>query len=253
MRGLVSFAVLAGLVAMGPAPNAQTADKAMTVFVTAAEVTDVTKVDKDTEKQLRAAMDATEKARKDLEKDLKAKHGGKKENWPADVQDQFYAAEEAEALAQAEWDYRRVKQAGLSDSADDIKKSLIGDGMAGKKENVNVVQSQDDAQLIVEVVGRRSAKTLPTQLRADRYYVSFLIKQGPKLSADSFAAAARDYRFRRFLQFAWRLQTPKPEAPVWRFDAYGDGRWGNAANTASLVVEDFIAKNYDSMMKRSTR
>jgi hypothetical protein len=248
MKCLLSIATF---VAFSAGLNGQSADKAMTVFVTAAGVVDVAKVDKDTEKQLRAAMDAAEEARKDLEKDLEAKHGSKKDTWPQEAQDRYYDAEEAEELAHADWDYRRMKQSALADTAEDIRKSLAGDGMAGKKENVNVVSSRDEAQLIIEVVGRRSAKTLPTQLRADRYYVSFLIKQGPKLMAAHFAAVTRDYRFRRVLYSAWRLQTPTPEAPVWRFDAYGDQRWGNAANTASVVIEDFIAKNYDVIMKRA--
>jgi hypothetical protein len=251
MNRLIAF-VVPGIVAFAPAAWAQSADKAMAVYVTAAEVTDVAKLDKATEKRLKDAIDAAEKARKDLEKELKAKHGNKKESWPAEVQEQYYIAEETEALAQADWDYRRVKQEGLSDSAEDIRKSVIGDGMAGRKENINLVQSPADAELIVEVVGRRSAKTLPTQLRADRYYVSFTIKPGPKLAPAAFGAASSDYRFRRFGIWVWRLQAPRAESMWWRFDAHGDQRWGNAANNASLVIEDFIAKNYDAMKRAAS-
>lgn len=252
MRRLFTSLTCIGLAAAALPAAAQTADKAMTVFVTAAEVIDVAKPDKATEKRLRDAITAAQQARKDLEKTLKAAHGNKKDDWPADVQDQYYTAEETQALAEADWDYRRVKQSGLSDSAEDIKKSIVGEGMAGAKENVKLVQSPDEAQLIVEVVGRRSAKTLPTQLRADQYFVSFVIKPGPKLPPATFVAASKDYRFRRFLKPAWRLHAPKPDAPFARFDAYGDQRWGVAANTASAVVEDFIAKNYDALTRATT-
>ena len=47
--------------------DAQKTDKAMTVFVTATEVVDVTKVDKETQKRLEAAIKDAEKKRKDLD------------------------------------------------------------------------------------------------------------------------------------------------------------------------------------------
>jgi hypothetical protein len=232
-----------------PAPlaEAQAAREPLKVYVVAAQAEARKDIDKETKKQLEAALDAAEKKRKDLEKDLKAQFGKKKEDWPQDKQDLYYDAEETEALAEADLEYRKVSPEGLSDSADDISKSLAGEGMAGKKDNVVVVQTPAEADLIVEVVGRRSAKTLGTQVRADKYWVSFLIKAGPKLTAERFMAVPRTYRFKRFGVGGWRLQTPKPEAPFWRFDAYGEQRWGNAANTASRIVEDFVTKNYASL------
>lgn len=249
-RGLAA-AVLGGYVLLSAVAGAQTSDKAMTVFVTAAEVVDVVKIDKETQKRLDAAIKAAQKARKDLDKALKAQHGNKRESWPQEAQDRYYDAEEAEALAEADWAYRRVKQEGLSDSAEDIKKSLAGEGMAGKKENVTIVTSRDEAQLIVEVNGRRSANTAGGY-RDNQYWVSFLIKPGPRLSADRFAAVPRTYRFRRLGYNAWRLAIPRPESPAWRFEAYGDLRWGAAANVASLVIEDFIAKNYPALTGATT-
>jgi hypothetical protein len=46
----------------------------------------------------------------------------------------------------------------------------------------------------------------------------------------------------------YRLGVPKPDAPWWRFEAYGTMKWGSAANGASKLVEDFIEKNYGAMM-----
>ena len=240
----VAFASLALVAAHA---TAQTADKAMKVHVTAAQVEARKDVDKETRKQLEAAIDAAQAKRKDLEKELKAQYGKKREEWPQDKQDLYYDAEEAEALAEADLAYRKVDPEGLSDTVEDIKRSLAGEGAAGAKENVIIVPNPEEAELIVEVVARRSGKTLPTQLRADRYWVSFVIKAGPKLEATRFAAVPRTYRFKQFGRSGWRLQTPRPEAPFWRFDAYGDQRWGSAANTASVVIEDFVEKNYATM------
>lgn len=247
---------LAGFVLLSADVEAQSTDKAMTVFVTAAEVVDVRKVDKETEKRLRAAIKDAEKKRRDLEKTLKAQHGNKRESWPQEAQDAYYDAEEVEALANADWGYRRVKQEGLSDSVEDIKKTVAGDGLAGKKDNITIVQTMDEAQLIVEVNGRRSANS-GTQgglvgLRDDQFWISFLLKPGPKLSADRFAAVPRDYRLRNFRYNVLRLAAPRAESPQWRFEAYNTQRWGMAANAASILIEDFIAKNHAAMMAPGT-
>src|SRR6185503_19644362 len=94
--GIAATGFVAGLFLWSAGVDAQGTAKAMTVFVTAAEVVDVTKVDKETQKRLEAAIRAAEKKRKDLEKTLKAQHGNKRENWPQEAQDAFYDAEEAE-------------------------------------------------------------------------------------------------------------------------------------------------------------
>ena len=57
----------------------------MTVFVTAAAVPDVGKIDKATETRLLDAIKAARQKRKDLEKALKAQHGKKREAWPAEI------------------------------------------------------------------------------------------------------------------------------------------------------------------------
>ena len=69
------------------AARAQAADRTMTVFVTAAAVPDVGKIDKATETRLLDAIKAARQKRKDLEKALKAQHGKKREAWPADIED----------------------------------------------------------------------------------------------------------------------------------------------------------------------
>ena len=67
-------------------PAQAAADKTMTVFVTAAAVTDVGKIDKATETKLLDALKAARQKRKDLEKTLKAQHGNKREAWPAEIE-----------------------------------------------------------------------------------------------------------------------------------------------------------------------
>src|SRR6185436_10114147 len=105
--------------------------------------------------------------------------------------------------------------------ADDIRKSIAGEGMTGEKNGIRVVSSADDAQLIVEVNGRRSAASGNTggllALRDDTFYISFFVKAGPKLPADRFANVPKAYRYRRHTQVVYRLANPSPDAPWWRF------------------------------------
>jgi hypothetical protein len=248
---LVSL-VLGGVLMSAGVSHGQPGDKAMTVFVTAAPLADVKKVDKETETRLLAAIKDAETKRKDLEKSLKAQHGKKRDAWPQDAQDAMFDAEEAVALAQADYAYRKVKSEGLTDSAEDIRKAILGEGMSGEKKQIRVVSSADEAQLIVEVNGRRSSSSGATgglmALRDDQFYISFLVKAGPKLQAERFASVPRTYRLRGLGATVYRLGVPKPDAPWWRFEAYGTMKWGSAANGASKLVEDFIVKNYDAMM-----
>lgn len=251
MKGSMLSVILGGMMLVPAAVGGQTPEKSMTVFVTAAAVTDVVKIDKATEKKLSDAIKAAGQTRKDLEKALKAKHGKKREAWPPEIQDQMEDAEEAVALAVADWEYRKVKQEGLSDTAEDVRKSIIGDGTAGKKDYITLVSSAADAQLIVEVNGRRSGSSGAQggllALRDDLYWISFYVKPGPKLPVERFGAVPRTYRLRRAGYQARRLAIPRPDSPEWRFEAHGYQRWGAAANVASVVVEDFIGKNYDAM------
>src|SRR5689334_8196137 len=64
---LVSL-VLGGVLVSAGVSHGQPGDKAMTVFVTAAPLADVKKVDKETETRLLAAIKDAETKRKDLEK-----------------------------------------------------------------------------------------------------------------------------------------------------------------------------------------
>ena len=247
---LVSL-VLGGVLVSAVVPHGQPGAKAMTVFVTAAPLADVTKVDKETETRLLAAIKDADSKRKDLEKSLKAQYGKKRDAWPPDAQDSLFDAEQAVALAQADYAYRKVKSEGLADSAEDIRKAILGEGLSGEKDHIRVVPSAEEAQLIVEVNGRRSSSSGTgglMSLRNDQFYVSFLLKAGPKLPAERFANVPRTYRLRGVGATVYRLGVPQPDAPWWRFEAYGTMKWGSAANGASKLVEDFIEKNYDAMM-----
>jgi hypothetical protein len=49
----------------------------------------------------------------------------------------------------------------------DIVKSVQGKGTAGRKDRLSLASLAAEADLVLEVLARRSEKTLPTQLKPD--------------------------------------------------------------------------------------
>lgn len=175
------------------------AQEPIAVYVTAA--TDVPKIDpadrktvrKDLEVKARAAYDAMKAA----EKEIKAQHGKKKEAWPKEKQEAFQELEDDRAEAEAALAYLDISPKGLSDSVQDIRESLAGKGTAGVKEYAKVVDSPDLADIVVEVVGRRSAKSDPGLLRDNEYYVAMKISAGPRFDAARLGKIPSNIHWRR--------------------------------------------------------
>lgn len=234
---------LAGLAVWSTGVDAQTAARSMTVFVTVGPLADLS-TDEAARKIANAKISAAIEFRKQLERTLKAKHGNNRGKWPKDAQDAYAEAEEAVAAGNADWIYR-TKQDKLADSVADIKKAVAGIRVR-RKEHVIIVESRGDAQLVVEVLGRRFEVASDSRYGEDMFWILFSVKAGPKLSAERFAAVPRDYRLPR--NAVPRLAAARPESAEWRFEAFNAQEWFNTANSVSNLIEDFIAKNYDAMM-----
>jgi hypothetical protein len=237
---------LVGLaLSVGPA-RGQTS---MKVFVTAAQVQERKKVDEATKNALKAQKEAASEARKAKENEIKAKYGKKKEQWPPEKQEEYFAVEEAAALAEADYEYRTIEIKGINDSVQDVVESIQGKGMlAGRKERVTLAPSAAEADLVVEIRARRSSKTLPTQFKPDRCYLLFSLGPGGKLDPERFARVPATYRPGKFGYPVWRLTSPKPETPYFLFESYNGGETsigchGDAANTASVAIDKFIQDN----------
>jgi len=83
----------------------------------------------------------------------------------------------------------------------------------------------------------------------DQFWVCVLVKRGPRLSPEQFATVPRTYRF----PAVTRLAAPSDGAPWWRFEATGTFLWSAPAKLLSRLVEDFIAKNRDTLLAASAR
>jgi hypothetical protein len=225
------------------------------VYVTAAQVEARKDVDDATKNALKAKRDEAREARKALEKRLKDELGKKRESWPPEKDDELYAVEEAEALAEAEYEYRKIDPKGLEDSVKDVRESIEGKGIAGRKDRIVLATSAADADLVLEVAARRSGKTLPTQFKADRCFILFKVRPGGKLDAAAFSKVPANYRPKRFGMWVWTIARPKADQPAFTFESYNGGRsefgcQGAAANAAAGAVDKFIEDNYATLTKR---
>ena len=218
------------------------------VFVTAAPVQPRKEVDKATKDALKARRDEARDARRALEKQLKDQLGKKRESWPADKDDELYKLEEAEALADAEYEYRTIDPKNLSDAVKDLTESIQGKGIAGRKDRVILVGSAQEAALVLEVAARRSGKSLPTQIKADRCFLLFDIRPGGAMDAARFTKVPATYRPKRFGSSAYRIAAPRPEKTAFTFESNNGGGaefgcHGAAANAAASMLEKFIEDN----------
>jgi hypothetical protein len=252
---MIRVSLLAAALIVAAPPSASPAPEAsMSVFVKAAEVEARKDVDDATKNALKAKREAAKAARQAKEKELKAAYGKKRDAWPPDKDEELYSLEEAEALARADYEYRKLDPKSIKDSVEDIAKSVQGKGTAGKKERVTLASSAADADLVLEVLARRGEKVLPTDFKPSWCFVFFSIGPGGKMDAARFAKVPANYRIRK--GFGWgiyKIAGPTPEFPAFRFETNNlmtSGEWGSfgcygtAANAASAAVDKFIEDNY---------
>jgi hypothetical protein len=249
---LPAVVVLLGVPALG-APNPP---RPLAVYVvgTSAEAKDA---DDATKKALKEKRQAATEARKALEKQLKDQLGKKRDTWPPEKDDELYALEEAEALARADYEYRKLDPKNVTDSVNDIKKSIEGKGTAGRKERVTLAASEQEADLVLEVLARRAEKVLPTDFKPSWCYVFFSVGPGGRTSPKQFAKVPASYRIRK--GFGWgiyKIAGPSTSAPVFKFESNNQmtsGAWGSfgchgsAANAAAAAVDKFIEDNYSTL------
>jgi hypothetical protein len=248
--------VVALCLAVSPAAVAGSRDTApLKVYVTSAQVEERKTVDDATRDALKAKREEAREARKAAEKQMKDQYGKKRETWPPEKDEELYALEEAEAMAEADYEYRKVDLKGLSDSVKDVTESIEGKGMAGRKDRLVLVRSAEEADLVLEVANRRTGKTLPTQLRPDRCFVLFNVAPGGKLDTAHFARVPATYRPKKFGMWVWKIASPRADRPAFTFESYNGGSnefgcQGAAANAAAGALDKFVEDNYERLTAR---
>ena len=163
---------------------------------------------------------------------------------------ELYQLEEAEALAEADYEYRKIDPKGIADSVEDLVESIQGKGVAGRKERIILAPSAAEADLVVEVAGAAERKDpahpaeagplLPALHRRRR-----AARGAPRASPASPPATAR----RSSACGPGGSRAPSESKPVFIFESYNGGTeefgcQGQAANAASAAIDKFIEDNY---------
>jgi len=222
---------------------------ALRVYVTAAEVDPAPGADPESGSSLKLKRESVHQMRRALENHLKQEFGKDRAAWPPERDLELVRLEEAEALAQADYEYRHSDPRAVFDTARSMTESLDGRHTAGKAEHVTLAGSETEADLVVNVAATRTAKSFPTQSRPDRCYVLFTIGPGTQMSAARFAKVPASYRLKRLGLNAWKIAGPRPDAPVVYLESYNGGgkEFGcqaAAASAACAAVDKFIEDNY---------
>ncbi|HUG52315.1 MAG TPA: hypothetical protein VMR21_01885 [Vicinamibacteria bacterium] len=208
----------------------------------------------ETREALKVRRDRARAVRHFREKQLKREHGKRRESWPSGPAEELGRLEEAQAMAEARYEYRRSDPQGVSEATHEIMEFFQEKRTARSRGRVRLCSSVSEADLVVEVAASRSAKTLPTQKRPDRCYVLFTVGAGGAMDPARFARVPRDYRMRKVSIRIWRIAGPRPERPVFYFESYNGGgkEFGcvnAAANAASAAVDTFIDDNYQVLAR----
>lgn len=242
------------LLALAPGLARAADGPTMTVFVAAGNDEPRPEVDDATKNALKKKRDEANKARQALEKQLKSQFGKKREAWPQEKDDELYRLEEAAALAEADYEYRKINPKDIADAVEDLKGATQGKGLqAGKKDRIAPAASAAEAQLVVEVKARRQKKQLGAVVPSD-CWVLFTLGPGGKVPAADFAKIPSTYRPRKFLMAAWKIAGPTAEKPVFTFEGWNGGGTpfgchGAAANSAAGLIDKFIEDHHALLVK----
>jgi hypothetical protein len=216
------------------------------VFVKAAEVQRMPMLDDWDALKLR--RDQARQMRRVLENELREVYGSGRKAWPAEKEVELYRLEQAEALADADYEYRKADPRAAFDTARQIADS-VQERRGDRPGPIVLTMTADEADLVVEVAACRSAKSFPTQSKPDRCYVLFSLGAGGRMDPKQFSKVPADYPIKKFGTRAWRIAGPTRDRPVFHFESYNGGgkEFGcpdAAAHAASAAVDRFIQDNY---------
>ncbi len=242
----IAVAIVLGLVASA-ARGEDAARAVFSVFVRTAEI-ELRSIHDDWD-ALKLRREQARQNRRRLENELRELYGSGRKSWPAERKDELFRLVQEEALADADYEYRKSDPRVAYDTAREIAESFQEKHGASRAGAVVLASSAAEADLVVEVAACRTAKSFPTQSKPDRCYVLFTVGAGGHLDPTHFARVPADYRIKKFGTRAWRIAGPTLERPVFHFESYNGGgkEFGcpsAAAHAASAAVDKFIEDNY---------
>lgn len=220
---------------------------AMNVFVTAGTVQTVdSATKKQLQKELKAKASQAKDQKKSLEKQLKAQLGGDKDKWPPEKREELHRAEDVEKMIRVQIESLDIVQKDLDDTAEDIKRSIQGEGFAKVKKYIRLVETREEADLTAEVICRirEGVPGLLACVDCDYYVYIKLYPEAGVNAANMSQVSPKGVR---------RIHQYREEEPYWIIEAWSQGKWGNAANQGAGSLNNFIEENQSVLKTKSTK
>lgn len=230
----VSVLLLASGAALAPAGDPPPARGPISVFVQPrADEAAPSKPEMDERK---AKSEALSKSLDQLEKDLKKQYGKDVKKWPEDKRGAYYDALDTLGMAWSANYYaaRPAKEKG--DSVLDLNKRL---GKESKNAYVVLAERPEDADLVVEILGRKGQ----AKFVVGNKYLGFDVLAG-KIAPETLARLPREFR-------PWHadhlstLHWAKSGEPYLRFEVWDTERWQDVAGYVGHTLEELVKANYD--------
>lgn len=170
-----------------------------------------------------------------VEKDLKKLHGKDRRKWPADAKATYYAARDEGGLAwSANW-YVARPATEKADTVADLQEKLAKER---KVSWTSLAPSAEEADLVVEIVGRRGT----AKFVSGGKWMAFDVLPG-KVTAATLVQLPRESEAELETQ-TWILHWPTVAEPFARYDVVHNERWTDVAGEARDTIEELVKENY---------
>jgi hypothetical protein len=189
---------------------------------------------------LKSKADAASKPVEQLGKELRKKFGKDAAKWPEDERRAYYDALDVLGVAWSESYYYARPAKEKADSVEDTSKHL---GKERKNAYVTLAPRREDADLVIEIMGRKGQAKFITGPK----YLGFDVLPG-KLPADALLGLPREQFKPWFEDRMLTLHWPKRGEPFFRFEASDTERWQDVAKFVATTVEE-LAKTYYETLK----
>jgi hypothetical protein len=198
--------------------------------------------------ELEANIQTAEETFKKIDSEFKAQLGKKFEDWPIDKKNEFLDAGYTVTYAQLQLILADSKKKHVDKIIEDVKKNFAGKGiMSRKKKFVEVVESREQADLIVEILGRFGG---PGFLRGNKN-ICFNLVAGPNIDASVLGKIPREWPSSNYKDSCMRYHDYRPEEPFMQLMVSHSERWYDVADRISDVVDNLV-KEYYALLKPDT-
>lgn len=199
-----------------------------------------------------AALKAAAKARqaeaarkaKELERAYTAEYGKDQGKWPRDKRAELSGLRSearADEGAEIEADYASAHPEKLADSARDLAKGA-GTHNSGR---LRVVDHPDQADLVVEVTGRRSSKSEFGMAFDDQFGFMLRLGAGGKLAPGRLRGAVVRWPEDEEQDpvIVNEMHGYSDDEPYWLLQVMGGASWRELANRTDAILADFVLAN----------